>query len=706
MGKARVDNNIANEQWERYIWCRDNGHVDFVKKADVCNNFFAGLQWQQEDLDRLRAARRPALTINKILSTLSTMFGQQIENRSETTFLPKRGGTGETADALNMVWQHIATANQLQWVRSDVFADGAITSRGFYDVRLDFSDSVYGDIAIDKLNPKNVVVDPDAEDYDPDTWNDVFVTRWQTPDDIALQYDREAAAELRTRVDSAYLHGYDSLDHMRDRFSGPTQVRGFYNDEGSAGQRRYVRLLDRQFRELTKSKFFVDPISGEVRRIPEHWDRNRIAAVREQFALEVLTRFEKRIKWRVTADDIVLHDDWSPYKHFTTVPYFPYFRHGRTIGLVENLLGPQELLNKTTSQELHVINTTANSGWKVKTGALTNMTPEELEERGAETGLVLELDDVASAEKITPNQIPTGLERISFKAEEYIKSISNVSDSMQGFDREDVAAKAIAQKRQASNVNFTSLFDNLERSDYFLARNVIDIVQEFYTAPRVLNIIRDPLSGQAEPIEINTYDMAAGRIVNDLSVGEYEIIVTTVPYRASIEDSQFEQAVALRELGVPIPDSVLIENSRLRRKREILADINAAANSPEAQRRAQLETAGAEAEVALKQAQTRKTLADASAKEVDPQLKVMDMQAKAAGADPELEWERMEREHALEVEKMNRKFALEQRQQQLDEMLKADEHARAQEREDQESRARVAQAMTTPQAPTPENENQ
>ena len=94
-----------------------------------------------------------------------------------------------------------------------------------------------------------------------------------------------------------------------------------------------------------------------------------------------------------------------------------------------------------------------------------NMSIEELEQKGASTGLVIELDDITSAEKIQPNQTPQGLDRISYKAEEHIKTISGVSDSMQGFDREDVAAKAIAYKRQSGSQNLTKIMDNLERTD-------------------------------------------------------------------------------------------------------------------------------------------------------------------------------------------------------------------------------------------------
>ena len=245
-----------------------------------------------------------------------------------------------------------------------------------------------------------------------------------------------------------------------------------------------------------------------------------------QFNLGTTKKQVKRIKWLVTADNEVLHEAWSPYKHFTVVPYFPYFRHGQTIGLVENLIDPQEYLNKVTSQELHVINTTANSGWKVKNGALTNMTIEELEQRGAETGLVVELEDMDGLEKIQPNQTPSGLDRFSYKAEEHIKSISGVTDYQTGNAREDVSAKAVAMNQNAGARNTAVPTDSLQRTDFILARNILDMVQEYYTEPRIMNITSNRLTGDTEEVSVNEPDPFTGAILHDLTIGEYDVIVS------------------------------------------------------------------------------------------------------------------------------------------------------------------------------------
>ena len=653
-----IDTHLCTKVFVRYAWARDNGHSKFVEKADKCERFFAGDQWDPVDVTALRQVRRPALTINKIISTMSTVMGEQIYNRSETSYRPRSGAPDEVAQALTKVYKQISDNNQLDWKRSDMFTDGIITSRGFLDMRIGYNDSMQGEVVIENLSPKNVIIDPDGEQIDPDTWNELFITKWVTADDIAILFNKEDAEILRNREQSFFPYGYDSISAFRDRFGeriNPMYVGGDYDNSSVL---RNIRLIERQHRTLDRQKHFVSPETGDMRAIPAEFDRDKIAFFVEKFGFQVTTKLVHRIRWTVIADNVKLHDDWSPYRHFTVVPYFPFFRRGNTIGLVENLLGSQELLNKVSSQELHVVNTTANSGWKVKTGALTNMSTEELEQRGAQTGLVLELNSIEDAEKIAPNQVPQGLDRISYKAEEHIKSISGVNDAMQGFSREDVAAKAIDKNKQSGSTGMAKPLDSLVRSDYILARNMVDLIQEFYTEERLITITKDSHTGEQETVTVNGMT-PEGTIANDLTLGEYDVVTTSVPHRETMEDSQFDQAVAMKEMGVAIPDSVIIQSSRLLNKNEIIKKMEGDKDSPEAKAQAALQQRGQEAEVS-------KIEGEASAKHADAELKgakTKETMVKAevlantpiedpnSGADPQLEHAKAEHEAGLNERK-------------------------------------------------------
>lgn len=715
-----VNDSIASEMWYRYRFCAERGHYDFLAKADKCDKFFCGDQWEVTDLNALQLARRPALTINKIISTMSTIMGQQIYNRNEVSFRPAgEGATSEVADSLQKVWTQIAANNQLNWVRSDVAADGFIRSRGFYDVRLDFTDSLRGEVRITNQNSKNVVIDPDAEQYDPDEWNDIFITKWLTYQDIATLYNQGDADYLKNREESLFPYAYDSIERVRDRFAGSNLAGSYYGLLDTAHVRRNIRVLERQYRKLTSQKHFVDVQTGDARPVPESWDRDRIAALMErtQGQLAVISKKVKRIRWTVTADNVVLHDDWSPYKHFTVVPYFPHFHHGRTVGLVENLLGPQEMLNKTSSQELHIINTSANSGWKVKSGNLVNMEIEDLAQTGATTGLVLEVKEIDGIEKITPNATPQGMDRLSYKAEEHMKSISGVSDSMQGFDREDVAAKAISAKRQSGQTNLVRVLDNLERSDYFLARAVLDLVQEYYTEERIVHITGNDLVNSPETTTVNQYDPATDAITNDLTLGEYGIIITAAPDRATLEDSQFEQAKSLKELGVAIPDDVLLENSRLMRRGEIVKQMQAESQSPEAQQKRALEMRAMEANVSKLEGEAKEKHTKSALDTARAQKEGIEAQQLAEGGDTaetmkaqqELQLERerfaMEQEkHAMDLDFKRQELAMklqfEREKHDLDMQIKQQAAAQQAQQAEQQAYAQRAKAEQAEDSPT------
>jgi hypothetical protein len=619
---------LALDIWWRYQFLRDNGHLKYVKKAKRCEDFVAGRQWPREDLELLHEQRRPALTINKILPTLANIVGDQIRNRTEVSFRPRRNGaTEDTAEALTRVFMQIGDNNMLPWKRTDMYWDGLIGGRGFFDVRMAFSDSLQGDARIRTLNPKNVLIDGDASSYDPDEWNDVLITKWLTLDEIEATYGKKWRRELEATSSQLMPYSYDEADWEKDQFGDPANEVFWTMDPASQPVVRAVRVLERQWRKLDRREHFVHIPTGEIREIPDNLARNDISLFLDQNPdYTVITRTMPRIRWTTAAGSNILHDDWSPYKHFTVVPFFPYFRRGATIGTVESLLDPQELLNKVSSQELHVVNTTANSGWVIKAGSLQNMNIAELEARGAQTGLVLEVDDTADAVKIQPNQVPSGLERISWKAEEHIKTISMQSDYSFGNAREDVSFKALKSNQAAAAGNYAAVQDNLERTDHLLARALLDLVQTYYTEERMMFITTDPLRRKSEEFKVNEVT-PEGEIKNDLTLGEYDIVVTSQPERDTLEDSTFEQMVELRkELGIKIPDSVFIQTSRLADKNMVVEAIEAENNGPEAQAARQLDQQQRQAEIRQINAGAGRDEADTISKRVKAQQDMINMQ--------------------------------------------------------------------------------
>ena len=652
---------IASSQWDRYVRARDNGHLDYIENAKRCDAFYRGDQWDDADLAALEAEGRPALTINTVLPTVNTVLGEQSTRRADVQFKPRRGGEMEVANTLTKLYLQIADNNKLDWIEQQVFSDGLILDgRGYFDVRMDFSDHVEGEIRITAKDPLDILIDPDAKDANPESWNEVFETKWMTLDEIEELYGKKKAEQLRFIAENGAGMGRDSIEYEENRF-GDLSSADDYLGGGIPGDDEYrnvraLRVVERQHRRMHRVDCFVDPDTGDQRDVPESWSESKAKKFAKQYGLSVISKVKRKVRWTVTSDQVVLHDDWSPYSSFTLVPYFAYFRRGRPFGMVRNLLSPQEQLNKIASQELHIVNTTANSGWIVESGSLVGMQADDLEEHGAETGLVLEYNRGSQPpSKIQPNQIPTGLDRIGQKAAANIKAISGINDSMLGTDSAEVSGVAIQAKQNRGAIMIQVPLDNLRKTRQYLAEVILDLVQTFYTEQRIIMITdeSDPMQPR-EQMVINEMT-PSGKIVNDLTLGEYDVVIATAPARDSFDEVQFAEALNLRQVGVAIPDDAIIEYSHLAKKGELAKRIRmmtGVEQTPEQQQmmamqqqmamqNAQLEIAKLESEVRKLQSEVAVNIAKVQdTAEVQPQIRMAELQSQLEMKNRELELRR------------------------------------------------------------------
>jgi len=654
---AGEEQTLAKRQWEAYTRARDHGHLDYVEIAKQCDAFYRGEQWDEADISALDDQGRPALTINTILPTVNTVLGEQSTRRADVQFKPRGTGNQEIADVLTKLYMQIADNNKLEWIESQAFSDGLIQDRGWFDVRVDFSDHINGEVRIETKDPLDIIIDPDAKEYDPRTWNEIFETKWMSIEEIEETYGQGKADKLRMIAEVGTTLGADSMEY-EDETYGDTDKENYHgadypNNPEDARTLRSIRVVERQYYRLKDCILYVDPVSGDKRPVPYEWGKKKREKFADDYGLYIVEKKMRAVRWTVTADTVVLHDDWSPYEHFTLVPYFPYWRRGKPFGMVRNLISPQEQLNKISSQELHIVNTTANSGWIVESGSLTGMNADDLEEHGAETGLVLEFNRGSTPPgKIPPNQIPTGLDRIAQKAATNIKQISGISDSMLGTDGAEVSGVAIQAKQNRGVLMIQVPLDNLKKTRQYLAEKVLNLVQRYYTEERVVQITdEDNPFKPREPMPINQVT-PEGEIINDLTLGEYDVIVATAPARDNFDEVQFAEAVELRKAGVPIPDDLIVEYSHLARKATIAQRIRQMQGTepptPEqaqlAQfemesriRQTQLEIAKLEAEVKTLESTAQLNMAKAQGEASEPQLKVADLQSKIQLKQEELE---------------------------------------------------------------------
>ena len=326
-----------------------------MAQAAICEGMYlgGGLQWREEDKRVLDEQGRPYYEFNEVMPSINSALGYQIQNRMDIAFRP-RGGKADMQKAtiLSKVVMQVADRTSLHWKETQVYGDGLIEQRGYFDVRMSFDKNIKGEIDVTTLDPRDVMPDPDAKTYDPATWADVTISRWLLLDEIEALYGRDARDRAETSGDESTDFGDMDEETERNRFginSGTGRYDAYTNEKD--GLKRY-RVIERQKACYEMTKCLVFPESGDIKTL-ESMTAEQIADAQAQGA-KPAKRMRKRIKWIVSTYSTTLHSDYSPYEEFTIVPYFAYFRRGKTRGMVDNAIGPQEALNKAVSQNIHI----------------------------------------------------------------------------------------------------------------------------------------------------------------------------------------------------------------------------------------------------------------------------------------------------------------------------------------------------------------
>lgn len=652
------DEEKARENYESYRFCRVNGHDDFLRRAEVGFDFYAGRQWSPEEIREMRESNRPYLTINQMFRTLDSIVGEMLYSTGDVRFTPKSVDAQDgAADGLEKIWVDANQRSKTQYFEPQLLLDGLLTGRGFYDIRMEFDDNLMGWMKLTRKRPQNIILHPYLTSRDPDEWPEVYETRYASLDEVALMYGQAAANEIKAAGQCDFLSPEDRYEERL--LSTRLNSTGFgYFDPQQLSDQTYLRtrrLIERQYRSVAYKEFFIDPPTGEMSEVPENWDRNRIARMRELSGCEVIRRRASTIRWRVTCDRFVLHDEDSPYKHFTVVPFFPWFVDGHTMSLGENLVDMSRMTNKLYSQYLHILNSAANSGWKVKTGSLKNMNEADLETRGAKTGLVAVLDAPEDLQRIEPGQLPNGHDTLAATIRAMFDDISGYTNTMKGADRADAAGKAIDSKIARGAVNLATAYNAIYHAKTMLAERSVNLAQTYYNETRFLRLS----GGYGAPDGVTTINQPTpeGKFLNDITVGTFDVTVIPAPQRETVEQNTFQQLMEMRkELGVAIPDSVLLEYSAVPNKKRVIEEIQNAGGTPEqqakqAQLAEQMQQAELDANMAAAEnsrAQAQLALSRAGKAQVEAQRDPNETRAALDAARLQAEQERDARSHELE----------------------------------------------------------
>jgi hypothetical protein len=570
----------------------------WAEPAKKAVDYYEGRQWSAADLAKLAAEKRPALTLNKIRPIVNLVLGYQINNRSDIKFMPGYDGTGmaEIASALTHVEKEIAERNLLPFVGSEVFMDGVVAGRGFYDSRMDFSQNKLGEVKVRAQDPFSTYPDPDGLDYDLNTGAFVCTSRMVSPEEVGLFYGKSLATMVgpfmqaggvTSGLPSGYVYAADEITPVRsfaqnsDKEFLASHYADYFHDWIDAA-RKSVRLVDMQHYVLTRRWFFVDLETGDQRPVPDSWTPDQVkktlAWARAQGEpLVVQEQLVRRVRWTHLIGDVIAFDDWSPYDTFTITGFFPYFRRGTSQGLVEHLTDAQDEVNKRRSARLNLLGRASAAGWQYEKGSLDAQQKRNLERFGSTPGINIEWDSkngsLSSPKPISIEPAQAGVVAAEKDAAQDLKEIAGVNDAAMGqVDQSIMSGRAIQARQRQALVGLEGFISNFHRSTQMLGKKHLELIQQHYTERRIIRVT----GAGNTPVQVAINERTAGGIVNDVTLGSYAVAVTETPISKTFLEAQFQELMEMKQMGMPIPDDFLIDASSVERKEEMKMAVNAA----------------------------------------------------------------------------------------------------------------------------------
>lgn len=573
MTDTNNNRDAARDVFWRYWNVYGRGFEKWMLHVARLEDFYlgGGRQWTPEDRAAVEGEGRPCHEVNIVKRAINQAASLQIANRLDISYLPRGGQADEyIAKVLGKVTKSVMDKAGYRYHETDGFLDGLIQQRGFIDVRMSYEENFLGDIAVTADDPMDNLPDPDGKSYDPDDWTDHHTTRFLNARQIEGLYGKDVADEIVNNSTSyCDLTDFGSEVVNRAGFSGmpPSYCRGMGWYEDDAKHRRY-RIVDQQTNEYKQTLTAVYP-TGE-KRIVEGAGRDQLAWLIDQ-GVHILKLRMRRVHWRVAAPEVCAIDKTSPYEHITKVGYFPYFRRGKTVGLVDDMVSPQEMLNKFISQYATVVNASANGGWQGEANSLANMTDEQFIAESANSSLILlRKPNTQPLEKIKPNPVPEGLDKMVDFAHSHLQMIGGQDKTMLGADQPELSGKAMQSLNFAGQQQWALALDNLSKTRRLVHKRVLRLIQQYMGNERLIRISETDDYGVERhvPLPLNVIQ-EDGSVLNDLTVGDYDVVVDERPAQVTNDTTEFNQLMEMRKAGIAIPDPILVRASNVQDKSEI-----------------------------------------------------------------------------------------------------------------------------------------
>lgn len=460
--------------------------------------FLDGEQWPEGIKAERESKNRPCLTINKMPIYVDQVVGDQRMNRPSIKIIPvDSDGDPEVARILGGWIKHVQ-----QISKSDIAID-----HGFEHA----SACGYGALRVTTKYISNNSFDQEAfiEKID-----NALAVYWGPH----TEYDCSDAQYcfLLTKMDRE-----EAKEKYGDDVTSFKEVDGQFID--GCDDKESLALAEYLVKEPKKKTLYLLYDGSVVETIPEGVEYKKKRDVSSY-----------KIMWYLLSNNKVLESkEWAGKKY---IPIIPIWGKELNIGgkrkvrsLIRHAKDSQRMLNYWQSSDTEVVALQPKAPFMITPSQIKGHEPMWNKAHNENYPYLLSNPDPKAPgwpSRQAPPQASSAMVAKIAMADQDIRDTIGLQKAALGMQGNERSGVAIRERKKEGDVGTFAFIDNLTRSIEHLGRVLIDVAPSILDTERIIRIGLD--NGAHEHVAVNVEDVS-GKILNDLSVGVYDVVVTVGP---------------------------------------------------------------------------------------------------------------------------------------------------------------------------------
>ena len=490
---------------------------------------------------------------NLIRRHINMICGFQRKNRKSTIMLPVHENDDPLADDYNKVLRWCDDRDGFQEYSSQAFEGACDTGETLLHLYPDFTfDPISGDLFTDSVAFNNYLIDSYTRKQDLSDCNGIWRRRW-TSKEMAKTLLPGYAKEINKM----------NVGGMKDgRFPLQAELQ-------NVAINNLFTFDEFYYRTTRPAKIVVDPISGES----SPWEDDPTAEDGEMERVLSQQPWLKVKEVQIPTVKMVLSLNGKIFYHgknfleideYPMVPVQTYIEQDiqsyawRKQGIIRNLRDSQFLYNMRKVIELQLLQSSLNAGWIYPVDVI----PDDkcFRQTSGGDGFLIPLragrlpDEI---KRIEPVNIPQSLIELSKALADDITKISGVNEELLGAATDDKSGILSMLRQGAGLTTLQTIFDKLDYSQRIYGKIRLQAIRKNFSKGKIRNILgHDP-----DPRFFTSHSQ------------KYAITVEEGNYSATQRQTELQQLLHFKELGMGIADKSIIRAALITNKRQVIQDM-------------------------------------------------------------------------------------------------------------------------------------